>query len=158
MKIFLLVVTLLSSIFCFAQEFVLAQPDILKLKEASQQGVFKGNLLHLFLTQNYEGTPEISQDAGTFEQISFGENIVYTQVDSPQEGVLERIAIPKTSRTFIIKWVEALNKFYGDDDQNVWSFDQTSYAPIDNYGGGVGIYKITWEKEHIYIDRVQTGC
>lgn len=156
MKTLLILVGILSSTLSFAQEFVLNTPDVSKLKEQSKQKTFKGNLLHLFLTQQYQGVDQIPQDPSVFNQISFGDDIVYMQVDSSQEGILERISIPTCERMSVIKWVERINKFYGDDDYNVWNFDQTSYAPVDMYGGG--IFKITWKRDRVYIDKISRGC
>lgn len=156
MKRILIFIILLNTILCFAQEFVLIPPNIAELKVASKRGDYKGNLLHLYLMQYYEGIPQLSQDAQVFSQESFGKDIVYMQVDSPQEGVLERISIPYSDRKTVIQWVEALNKFYETKDLNVWNFDQTTYAPIDTKGGG--IFKITWEMNRVSIDRISSGC
>ena len=141
---FLFFILLLSCFSC-NEAFVLKQPDSKALTALARQGEFYGDVVHLYLTENYDSTSgkkdikyldyDPEYECGFTQEFEGG--IVFRKESCLEAGGVNwALDIPNVNETEIKQWVERLYAAELPD----WPGEWTSEWEYGTQGGEAGCY------------------
>jgi|UPI0003A468D1 hypothetical protein len=163
-KLSLILIFLSFSSLTYGQNFELAEPNVLKLKEQISSGIDTEVIFH-YLKGNYKMNSEKSgikyyesdkTKACAFTQ-EFEKGIKYSISECTEAGGISvDLELPKIERNELMKWIEQIyNVDKVETDSNVWKKNNSKFEPKEV---NPGCYFEIKEKNKKTIIELYCGC